>query len=516
MTTEELRAELERLAAGAPEVDVPVDTWSRARRARRRDLGLGVLAGAAAVALVVGLVAWLPDRGDVDPAGSGDAGVPATVHAVPTGALEPTSELAVGRAAVAMVSGDLPVVVDADDGAYTALELPGFGPLQRDQGVLSLSPDGRRLAWAWSESDGGRTRTGIRVLSLESGRIRSVPSSEPIFVYDFAWSPDSRWLVWDGTLARWSSNGFTAGDAAAGRIGPDGDGMTRIPRSDEESTRLAVGDDGTVLVATRGAEKRFSLVGSGTKPRPDGWYPALLSETSGVRLESVDRNSADNVLERHYRGIHNDAPVPAPALRGLRLRQLGWVDGRAVALVGPADGTTTNVALIEIGDPVSVREVGEVRGDARGVSVAVDLMTLDRPTVDRPRPEWLDEESSAGTWGLVALGVALLALVGGVAYYWRRPADGAAVRTPAGLRELVVGLVLGGLTGSGLLWTALALAERDTLSNALLVGLEVLVLAGLLLLPHRRWRWFGGGLALGAAVLPIAIYVAYVIAVGGG
>ena len=416
MSVEELREQLDRLAEGAPEVSVPADTWSRARRARRRDLGLGVLAGAAAVALVVGLVSWLPDRGDVDPAGTGGVGVPETIHAVPSGALEPVSDLAVGRsAAVLMSEDDLPVVVDADDGSYTALSLPGFGALQAEQGAVSLSPDGRRLAWAWSESEGGRTRTGVRIADLQSGDVRTVRSRTPIFVYTFAWSADGRWLVWDGTDARWGSNGFTAGDAAAGRVGPGSDVITPLPRTNEESTRLAVADDGDVLIATARKERRWTPAGAGEKERPGGWYPALVDAASGVRMESVDRNGADNTLVSVYRGVWQERTVPAPSLRGTRVEQLGWVHGRAVALVSDpgSPASPSQLALIQPGATVDIRTVGEVRG-ATHVSVAVGLMDPDHPTVDRPAPSWLDDD--AGSWTLVLTGAAgalvLLAALG--------------------------------------------------------------------------------------------------------
>jgi hypothetical protein len=99
-----------------------------------------------ALVMAAGLVAWSPGRGEVDPAKSGGVGVPDTIHSVPAGALEPTSELAVGRAAAVLMSEDeLPVVIDAADGGYTALDLPDFGPTQRGQGAVSLTP----TAAAW-------------------------------------------------------------------------------------------------------------------------------------------------------------------------------------------------------------------------------------------------------------------------------------------------------------------------------------------------------------------------------
>ena len=424
MSTEELRRELERIGGAAPIADVPNDTWSRARRARRRDRLAAVTVAFVALAMAAGLAAWMPGRGEVDPANGRGVGVPDTIHSVPHGSLEPTADLAGGRSAAVLMSDDeLPVVIDAADGTYTALDLPGFGPLQRDQGAVTLSPDGKHLAWGWSSSEpGGITRTGVRILDLVTGEQRSIPSREPIFVYAFTWSPDNRWLVWDGAEGNWSGSGFGAGPETAGRIGPGADVMTSVPRTSAESTALAVDNDGTVLIATSRRQTLWNgeVLGSGSRAR-GWWYPVLLTPRDGVLLEGIVRSDDPDSYRITYRKPTPSGPVPAPAITAVQYFPLGWIGPSSVALVKDRGEESFDLALINLGDEVTVRRVGVV--PPRHVSVAVDLMTDARPTVDRPDPSWLDPDdgwSGARVALGLGLGVVGLAILGAAARLLRR------------------------------------------------------------------------------------------------
>ena len=80
-----------------------------------------------------------------------------SVHGVVgDGGLRLERDLAVGQA-TAVVTNDTDVfVVTAADGAYHRLRLPGYDPALHDGRLddaerpgVALSPDGRRLAYAW-------------------------------------------------------------------------------------------------------------------------------------------------------------------------------------------------------------------------------------------------------------------------------------------------------------------------------------------------------------------------------
>ncbi len=75
--------ELERIAARAPEVVVPADTWGRAQRARRRQR-YGVVAMVAVVVLLAGGLVWWPTIDDVDPADTDTVGGRPTVAGWPS------------------------------------------------------------------------------------------------------------------------------------------------------------------------------------------------------------------------------------------------------------------------------------------------------------------------------------------------------------------------------------------------------------------------------------------------
>ncbi len=127
--TEHLRTTLHRLADAGVPLPVDDDLWGRAQSARRRGQALAV----AAVLVLVVTVGGPPRcgrprngrrarRAEVVAGGA----IPRVIADVPDD-LEPTADLAVGRASAAFVSSDGdPVVVTADDGVPTAR--PGLAP----------------------------------------------------------------------------------------------------------------------------------------------------------------------------------------------------------------------------------------------------------------------------------------------------------------------------------------------------------------------------------------------------
>jgi len=101
------------------------------------------------------------------------------------------------------------------------------------------------------------------------------------------------------------------------------------------------------------------------------------------------------------------------------LAPVGWVgDEAAVVLASPTDEDNAHLPqLVLVGPDVPARAIGRVEGSPRGLSLATDLMSLDRPTVERPAPDW---PWSTTRWVLTGLGVALLLGLGWVVVLDRR------------------------------------------------------------------------------------------------
>lgn len=454
MSGQRLRDELDRIAAAAPVADVPADTWARAQRAKRRDRVATLAAVAAAVAIPAGLVAGLP-LSAAPPVASGSAdardGVPGHVWSVPerlTGQRPDGSwssdrvetDLAIGRGAVAYATpGGLPVVVGARDGAYHLLDLPGFlggSVLARGTAVgLALSPDGRRLAYAWSgpvpHSDATPMPSGIRIVDLGSGRVRTIrlAGGRGVAVEAIGWSPGSTWLVWRGRVTTyWTATSSASRGSATGRVGPRATTSEEVPDGRGEPV-VSIADDGTVTLLDEQRATAWDGRALGrhrwTGPAP---VSAAAASPSGRRVVVGAIAGADGVasldtatgqLSRHR--------YPADLYpEGAASRPLGWLDERLlVALVTPVDTADAAAPQLVVTTPQrgrasTYRIVG--RTDVAvpdSLTVAVDLMTLTRPTVERPEPRWpWSDERKVVVGALAALG-----LLGGVlgARRWRRP-----------------------------------------------------------------------------------------------
>jgi hypothetical protein len=452
VSTEELRRELARIGDTAPVAEIPADTFSRAQRARRRDR-LAVVAGAAAaVAIVVGLVAWLPDRSAPQPADSNVVGVPDVIHAVPAGALKASDDLAVGQAAVALTSEDgLPVVIDAEDGTYRALDLPGFGSMQTDQGSLALSPDGRQLAWAWADpSTKAPTPTGVRIVDLVTGEERSMAltGGQGVFVDRLTWSPNSRWLLWTGANAwTWTESAYRRGEVVAGRIGPDATSSEPVPAAHDEMAQYAVSDDGEVATVTTrwvvrwdgqvivrkrvgsGDDFTGSVVdASGTVPVSASYWMdevwALRRSTTGHRQQLLVYTTT---ASRAYGDAEIEVPLD-PQLGGRGVVPLGWIDSsHFVARTAGAkrpDGTRllSDLTVLGVGDHATYDVEGSFDEGVPPVSLATDL--AQDPLVSRPMPDWANPDdgwSDAQISIAIGLGVAgVLALLEAWRWWWRR------------------------------------------------------------------------------------------------
>jgi hypothetical protein len=479
--THQLHDELARIGDAAPRVapssDLAPDLWRRGRRARTRDR---VVAAGAVLTLVLSLggltTAVMGGPAELLPASppSGDPAVPSTLYAVPghvqtqddgqrfTGPLSPT--LAVGRGAVAFVTGDgLPVVVDAETGEYHLLDLPGWrgGDVlvgmvldASDSQPLAISPDGRQLAWAWAVP-GGRTdtatiATGVRVLDLESGDVRTAVITSPgrdtligqgVLVRTLAWSPDSRWLAWSGvTVREWNAAGIGGFSRTplAGRIAPGSTrpGIQWRTNSSPSVTGTAVTDDGTLLVAQQdgwvmryhaaSSQDRPFSVGSTLNPAPAG---AVSPDGSMLAVGSYSRETSMDLADLEGVRLAPRALSPDVYPDGAFVRPLGWIDDDTVVVLARTEDDSelgrSHVAVMSAPtvpeEEWSYRIVtrSEPTDDAAGVasfhSVAVDL--LDNPTVDRPAPDWPWKVEYRVALAVVSLVVAWLI---GILWWGRR------------------------------------------------------------------------------------------------
>ena len=178
MTGEQLKHELARIAEAAPEVHVPDDLFARGRRATTRARVLIVAAAVACIGLVAGVTVPLVTSDDAPVTDADELAVPDHIYAPPSDVTGGTSDLKVGVAAGAYLTDDgLPVVVDAETGGYHPLDLEGITsrtpPLALGGELLSLSPDGRSLAWSWAgDADVAPRPTGIRIADLVTGTVR--------------------------------------------------------------------------------------------------------------------------------------------------------------------------------------------------------------------------------------------------------------------------------------------------------------------------------------------------------
>lgn len=454
--------ELERIAARAPEVVVPADTYGRAQRARRRDRALAVAVVVVLVA-IGGTLAWLPSRDAIDPADSDSLGVPDRVWSAPARLSERRGDaaaswrsdaveedLAIGPGAVAYVTGDgLPIVIGAQDGAYHPLDLPGF--IGNDSLVsiatnalgIALSPDGRQLAYAWATigpaADTDPIPSGIRIVDLTTGaRTREVPlrGGEGVLVEDLAFSPDGRWLIWSGAeTTSWTSGSLGGRTPVRGLVPPGATESEPLPRVGgsalvsmvvTDTGRVTLLGDARAVVVEGGEVTRTEVVGNGFSLGAglvgDGVHDLRTDEDRGGfrHLRYSDTEPA-GVAERLPDLGRRDAVVP-----------LAWADDEhLLARVDRRGEPPSELALIGTGAQPSYDVVGSVDAGVPELHVATGLVTAARPVVERPEPDWpTDWEAVATKVAWIAVpGAFLLMLV--LPWLRRRLSAGGPTRGPA-------------------------------------------------------------------------------------
>ncbi|MCM0620702.1 hypothetical protein [Nocardioides bruguierae] len=237
--------------------------------------------------LVVGMALWLAFLGVDDRPEQARAGVPRTLVAVPDSLLsEPATTLAVGvqGAAWAQETDDATSVVVTVDpwGRYRALDLPGWvggepTATAAVQPALALSPDGSRLAYAWSEppapfdaqADAPTTvASGVAVLDLRTGEVTTtdltpdLPTGVAALATQLAWSPSGAWVSFSGDAAQeWTTSSVGGRVSIVGRVPVVGDGAPDVAEASETPLLgLSVTDDGAITWVN--AEKGSSSTAS--------------------------------------------------------------------------------------------------------------------------------------------------------------------------------------------------------------------------------------------------------------
>lgn len=464
--TDALREALQRVGDEVSPAAVPGDVWARGRRARRRARASAAGGLVAVVLLVfggVGLVAGLPGQ-DVDagPVAGGEGGaeaVPSVLYDVPgrfahlSGAEDTRwsdrvaeADLRLGRVSLAFTSGEhtpLPVVVTAADGAYHPLHLPGWlgasvaGGVQNEQ-AFAVSPDGRRLAWAWYEFRGAAVTSGLRVADLESGRTKSVSllPGKRIAPHSITWSPNSKWILWTGLEATtWSPNEFGATRFVAGRVRPGGVESEAIPDWSNDLRSRAIGDNGWVFTAqSDGSHSVWTGRTTSSGRTMDGPElpvngPAAVSPDGSmvaVSTASVSDDGATAWFVRAKDWLEIGRPMAEDIgiyPMGASARPVGWVDeDLVVSMITPGDGAPPEGYDAPHLAVMSAPTVPEGEWTFRvlmrlapgfdrpgSVTVAVDLLDpLKTTTRDFPAPEWPWSDERKWLTGL-AVGVPLLA-----------------------------------------------------------------------------------------------------------
>lgn len=416
---------LAQAAEDVPTARVPRDTWRRGRRRHRRSLALRTAAVVATVALVglaPGLLDRATDRSAPQPAGVGEdgPGLPDHLHAVPERMSdrgndgswmreEVSDDLAVGPAAAAWVTpSGLPVVVDAVDGRYHLLDLPDFllgnslvaGWFPGDRTPLALSPDGTRLAFGFARptaEDGTVVPSGIRVVDLVAGEVTRevyLRGGSGVALTQVSWSPDGQWLAWAGRqTSYWTTSALTGNTGVTGVVAPDGSRQRLQPAGEatvvDDLGRATVLNgsqvwihpaDGSEVVERSAAVAEVTSTGS--------------LSAAGDRLALGTAARQDLVVLDLRRDEVATRSGAAPDDATWSVRPLGWVADSVLVQRTPTDGGAGRLTLVPVDGDRPLLDVGTVDGGTGTragigpVSVAIDLVTEERPTVARPAPDW--------------------------------------------------------------------------------------------------------------------------------
>lgn len=432
-----LHEALSQLADTAP---TPADGHQRAAtaawrtRPRRLVWVLPALA-LAAVALLLTLVVVptvLPVTPAVAPTGPG--ALPQRLFVPPLWTAM-VSQRPVARAAYVVATrgeesvGSAAFVVSADGGSYRRLPWRA-----RDHG-LSLSPDGRRVAWVSEEpiETGPNTANHVVVLTLATGSL-STAASVPTNAEGAQWSPDGR------SLAVWGTDYAHPGDSS---------GVVNVYVLDALTLRSRLVGSGVGPVGFSGGRPVVSTVGdlgdglvlqSRLVVSPDGGTAFGIAQVGETGVPQLRRGPVFPSRPDPPEGpVVAVGPLPLVAYA----EPLTWVrQGVVVAEYaggGPPLGPVRGLAQVALVDPRTgrtVRPLTMLPADATArsgpdidpqvLAVAADVVAGGRteptpaPTfglLSVPRLRWLAGQALAPLLILVGLGATALLL----SLLWRRP-----------------------------------------------------------------------------------------------
>lgn len=423
-----LRTQLEDLARQAPVARTADDVaaeraWRRGRRwwPSRPAVAVALACWLVLLGAVVGALVVTGPR-TVQPAG-GEGSLPTRIVVPPVGTPLVTEQL-IERAAYVIATGDVrrgtfsrglaPVVVSADGGAYRVV------PWHDGDHGLSLSPDGRRLAWVVGDRPLVVTKTVV--LTFATGELREVPGA-PTAADGTGWSVDgSRLLVWGATRV-------SANTSTGGRIEVR-DAATLRPVDRVEGSGPAVEVGGHVVAPTLASTTVTGVVPvDRAVVSPDGERAAQL-----VMLEiggSSVRNPARLVV--HPADAAPDDYTPVVELPGVAYAEaVAWTtEGVVVAEYAGMDAPgPARVVVLDPSTGAVVRTLTQLPADAgpdRVVDVdpqvvAIATQVLDHGQVSDSRPRtwgwhsaervrwWLSDPEQAG----LQVGLVTVALVVGL------------------------------------------------------------------------------------------------------
>ena len=382
--------------------------WTARRRPPRR--AWVPVAAVCAVAAVLLLVAVAPTSGlrrgaQVTPA-SGPGALPVRVFAPPSWTPLVT-EAPVERAAYVLATrevrrgpfsrGIAPVVVSADGGAYRVL------PWHEGDHGLSLSPDGRRVAWVQGGFGGPETRTRVVVLTLATGRLVAQPDDAraPSSAEGTSWSDDgTRLVVWGVDYVSTAPDAGGKGNAYV----LDARTLRVVSMKEGFGRAVMVGQQVLDLTSVVTGARTGLVLGDAIAMAPDAGRLAVATQTQvgstwdsqGTRVQEIPPIAVPRLVVRSTGGrVVTDRALADAVYADV----LGW-GPRGVAVVAYGAGWRDVAPRVELVDPATGRALATLTElppvnepdlavdiDPQVVAVAADVLAGGR-TAATPPPRW--------------------------------------------------------------------------------------------------------------------------------
>ena len=250
--------------------------------------------------------------------------------------------------------------------------------------------------------------SGVSVLDLRTGEVRTTPLPGPIGVPALSWSPAGRYLAWYGSRIQ----GSELTSRNAGLIDPDGS-TTTLPAN---VTDLAPGDDGSVALLRAGEPIRLWKDGDTVDTIDDGPAGRDLAAQleDGVVSELRSVVTPEDPVPGFYQLLMRHGPDPDSgrlALGAGAIRQaFGWTAGGALLVTRVSNGTwpTRLYRLALDHGTVTAETVMTLDVQSSQLTLATGLPIQGAPE-GQPEPAW-PWLIGGGALLLLAAGVLLLRL----------------------------------------------------------------------------------------------------------